>query len=99
MDLPIKQLEEQLDSFDLSQRKESLCQLWSKVIAGEVELPPIAIGSIFIAIRFFHITLMAIRLVNLPGLRKKQGWLLQELWILMCLTGLRNFIGLVGRLI
>ena len=41
MDLPIKQLEEQLDSFDLSQRKESLCQLWSKVIAGEVELPPI----------------------------------------------------------
>ena len=38
MDLSIKKLEEQLDSFDLSQRRDALCQLWSKVTAGEIEL-------------------------------------------------------------
>ena len=38
MDLSIKKLEEQLDSFDLPQRKDALCQLWSKAAAGEIKL-------------------------------------------------------------
>ena len=41
MDLSVNELEQQLDSFDLSQRKDALCQLWSKAQAGEIELAPV----------------------------------------------------------
>ena len=40
MELSVNKLEQQLDSFDLSQRKDALCQLWSKAQAGEIELVP-----------------------------------------------------------
>ena len=40
MDLSVNKLEQQLDSFDSSRRKDALCQLWSKAGSGEIELTP-----------------------------------------------------------